>query len=111
MVAPPSRTNAGVMAVASSGRPPCVAPTPHLDVRCDCTEGRPFRMRAASCRCCSDACDHHRMEPLQRREAIRAGVRLELVTVAWLLVDALLAIVADVAPRSVLLTAFSVDNV
>jgi len=58
-----------------------------------------------------DALDAPLMEALQRREAIRAGVRLEVVTVVWMLVEAILAIGAGVTARSVLLTAFGFDSV
>jgi divalent metal cation (Fe/Co/Zn/Cd) transporter len=51
------------------------------------------------------------MEALQRREAVRVGVRLEIVTVAWMAVEAVLAIAAGIAARSVLLTAFGFDSV
>jgi len=47
----------------------------------------------------------------QRRAAIRAGVRLELVTVVWMTAEAVLAIAAGIAARSVLLTAFGFDSV
>ena len=42
---------------------------------------------------------------------MRVGVRLELVTVAWMAVEAVLAIGAGIAARSVLLTAFGLDSV
>ena len=42
--------------------------------------------------------------------AIRRGVRLETFTVAWMAVEAALAIGAGVAARSVLLTAFGADS-
>ncbi|HEY6874833.1 MAG TPA: cation transporter, partial [Candidatus Dormibacteraeota bacterium] len=45
-----------------------------------------------------------------REIAIRRGVRLERFTVAWMAVEALLAIGAGVAARSVLLTAFGADS-
>jgi divalent metal cation (Fe/Co/Zn/Cd) transporter len=48
---------------------------------------------------------------LERREAVRVGVRLELVTVAWMAVEAVLAIGAGIVARSVLLTAFGLDSV
>jgi divalent metal cation (Fe/Co/Zn/Cd) transporter len=48
---------------------------------------------------------------LGRREAVGVGVRLELVTVAWMAVEAALAIGAGIAARSVLLTAFGLDSV
>lgn len=45
-----------------------------------------------------------------RATAIRRGVRLEGFTVAWMAVEAVLAIGAGVAARSVLLTAFGADS-
>jgi len=45
-----------------------------------------------------------------RSGAIRRGVRLEGFTVAWMAAEALLAIVAGIAARSVLLTAFGADS-
>src|SRR5579884_3988113 len=46
-----------------------------------------------------------------RRLELRAGVRIELVTVGWMLVEAAVAIGAGVAARSVLLTSFGLDSV
>jgi len=46
-----------------------------------------------------------------RAAAIRRGVRLEVVTVAWMAAEAALAIGAGIAARSVLLTAFGFDSV
>jgi divalent metal cation (Fe/Co/Zn/Cd) transporter len=43
--------------------------------------------------------------------AWRRGVRLEVVTIAWMVVEAAIAIGAGIAARSVLLTAFGVDSV
>lgn len=51
------------------------------------------------------------MEGPARRAAIRTGVRLEVVTVAWMLAEAVLAIGAGIAARSMLLTAFGLDSV
>lgn len=45
-----------------------------------------------------------------RANAIRRGVRLEAFTVAWMAVEAVLAIAAGIAARSVLLTAFGADS-
>jgi divalent metal cation (Fe/Co/Zn/Cd) transporter len=45
-----------------------------------------------------------------RSSAIRRGVRLEWFTVAWMAVEAALAIGAGIAARSVLLTAFGADS-
>lgn len=47
----------------------------------------------------------------QHRAAVRLGVRLEVVTVAWMAAEAVLAIGAGVVARSVLLTAFGFDSV
>lgn len=46
-----------------------------------------------------------------RAAALRAGVRLETLTVSWMAVEAVLAIGAGIAARSVLLTAFGADSV
>ena len=51
------------------------------------------------------------MELGARGAAIRAGLRLEVFTVAWMALEAVLAIGAGVAARSVLLTAFGFDSV
>src|SRR3989442_16003512 len=48
---------------------------------------------------------------LARSAALRRGVRLEVVTIAWMLVEAAAALGAGIAARSVLLTAFGVDSV
>src|SRR2546428_8539193 len=45
-----------------------------------------------------------------RAKAVRAGIRLELLTVVWMAVEAGLAIWAGIAARSVLLTAFGADS-
>ena len=44
------------------------------------------------------------------RSAARVGVRLEIVTVVWMVVEASLAIGAGVVARSVLLTTFGADS-
>src|SRR5438552_14104169 len=46
-----------------------------------------------------------------RARAIRAGLRIEGVTVAWMIVEAIVAIGAGILARSVLLTAFGIDSV
>jgi divalent metal cation (Fe/Co/Zn/Cd) transporter len=46
-----------------------------------------------------------------RTAAVRVGVRLEVVTVVWMALEAVLAIGAGIVARSVLLTAFGVDSV
>ena len=51
------------------------------------------------------------MSAIDRVGALRTGVRLEIITVAWMAVEAALAIGAGVAARSVLLTAFGFDSV
>jgi divalent metal cation (Fe/Co/Zn/Cd) transporter len=51
------------------------------------------------------------MDLSRRSAAVRAGVRLEVVTVAWMAAEAVLAIAAGVLARSVLLTAFGLDSV
>jgi divalent metal cation (Fe/Co/Zn/Cd) transporter len=45
-----------------------------------------------------------------RAAAVRTGVRLEILTVAWMAGEAVLAIGAGLAARSVLLTAFGFDS-
>ncbi len=42
---------------------------------------------------------------------MRKGIRLEELTIAWMVIEAALAIGAGIAARSVLLTAFGVDSV
>ncbi len=46
-----------------------------------------------------------------RTAAVRAGVRVELVTIAWMIIEAVVAIAAGVLARSVLLTAFGFDSI
>jgi divalent metal cation (Fe/Co/Zn/Cd) transporter len=46
-----------------------------------------------------------------RAQAVRRGVRLEVLTVVWMIAESAIAIAAGVAARSVLLTAFGVDSV
>jgi divalent metal cation (Fe/Co/Zn/Cd) transporter len=46
-----------------------------------------------------------------RAAAVRHGVRLEIITVVWMAFEAVLAIGAGIAARSVLLTAFGFDSV
>jgi len=46
-----------------------------------------------------------------RRIALGRGIQLEVVTIAWMLVEAGVAIGAGILARSVLLTAFGVDSV
>jgi divalent metal cation (Fe/Co/Zn/Cd) transporter len=42
---------------------------------------------------------------------VAIGIRLEVVTIGWMLAEAVLAIAAGIAARSVLLTAFGLDSV
>jgi divalent metal cation (Fe/Co/Zn/Cd) transporter len=51
------------------------------------------------------------MQAMDRKAAVRAGVRLEILTVGWMAAEAVLAIGAGIAARSVLLTAFGFDSV
>ncbi len=51
------------------------------------------------------------MEVIERTAAVRMGVRLEVITVVWMAFEAVLAIGAGIAARSVLLTAFGFDSV
>jgi divalent metal cation (Fe/Co/Zn/Cd) transporter len=51
------------------------------------------------------------VEAIERSAAVRAGVRLEVITVVWMAVEAVLAIGAGIAACSVLLTAFGFDSV
>jgi len=46
-----------------------------------------------------------------RAVAMRRGVRIETLTIAWMLVEAVLSLGAGVSARSVLLTAFGLDSV
>jgi divalent metal cation (Fe/Co/Zn/Cd) transporter len=46
-----------------------------------------------------------------RAHALRAGVRVEQLTVGWMTVEALVALTAGLLARSVLLTAFGIDSV
>jgi divalent metal cation (Fe/Co/Zn/Cd) transporter len=51
------------------------------------------------------------MDATDRVRAVRTGVKLEVITIAWMAAEAVLAIGAGVAARSVLLTAFGFDSV
>jgi len=44
-------------------------------------------------------------------EAVRAGVRIEQITIAWMVVEAIVALWAGMAARSTLLVAFGLDSV
>lgn len=48
---------------------------------------------------------------MARATAVRRGVRLEVITVAWMVAEAVIAVGAGVAAKSVLLTAFGFDAV
>src|SRR2546427_5893252 len=48
---------------------------------------------------------------IARSAALRRGVRLEVVMIPWMLVEAAVALGAGIAARSVLLTAFGVDSI
>lgn len=48
---------------------------------------------------------------MERERAARDGVRIEQVTVVWMTAEAVVAIGAGVAARSILLTAFGLDSV
>lgn len=47
---------------------------------------------------------------VHRRAAVRDGVRLEAFTIAWMAIEAVVAIGAGIVARSVLLTAFGLDS-
>ncbi len=47
----------------------------------------------------------------KREAAIRAGVQIELVTIGWMVVEAIVAIGAGILAHSVLLLAFGIDSV
>ncbi len=47
----------------------------------------------------------------ERAQAVRAGVNVERLTIAWMVVEAAVAIGAGVLARSVLLTAFGIDSI
>lgn len=51
------------------------------------------------------------MEAAQRPRAVWVGVRLEIVTLVWMLIQAVVALGSGIAARSVLLTAFGFDSV
>ena len=51
------------------------------------------------------------MDATDRVRAVRSGVTLEVITITWMAAEAVLAIGAGVAARSVLLTAFGLDSV
>ena len=48
---------------------------------------------------------------MARAAAVRRGVRLEVVTVVWMVAEAVIAVGAGIAAKSVLLTAFGFDAV
>jgi divalent metal cation (Fe/Co/Zn/Cd) transporter len=51
------------------------------------------------------------ISPLKRTADARAGVQVEVITVAWMTIEAVVAIAAGILARSVLLTAFGFDSV
>jgi divalent metal cation (Fe/Co/Zn/Cd) transporter len=51
------------------------------------------------------------LQPFRRKADVRAGVRIEIVTVGWMTVEALIAIIAGILVHSVLLTAFGIDSI
>ena len=46
-----------------------------------------------------------------KNDALRSGVRAEIVTIVWMIVEAGVAVGSGIAARSVLLTAFGIDSV
>lgn len=46
-----------------------------------------------------------------KSDALRAGIRAEIVTIVWMIVEAAIAVVAGVRAHSVLVTAFGIDSV
>lgn len=46
-----------------------------------------------------------------RRDAVLAGVRIEIVTVAWMVIEAVVALGAGIIAGSLLLVAFGIDSV
>lgn len=48
---------------------------------------------------------------MERDRAVRAGLRIEIITVVWMLIEAAVAIGAGLLAHSVLLTAFGLDSV
>lgn len=46
-----------------------------------------------------------------RQGAVRAGVQVEIITIVWMVVEAIVAIDAGILARSVLLTSFGIDSV
>jgi divalent metal cation (Fe/Co/Zn/Cd) transporter len=51
------------------------------------------------------------LTPISRKADVQAGVRVEVVTVVWMTIEAVVAITAGVLAHSVLLTAFGLDSV
>jgi len=47
----------------------------------------------------------------ERSQAVRAGVRVEQLTIGWMTIEAIVALTAGLLARSVLLTAFGIDSV
>ena len=49
--------------------------------------------------------------PSQRDALVRAGIRIELLTIGWMLLEAAVAVGVGIVARSVALTAFGLDSV
>src|SRR5947209_4477682 len=47
----------------------------------------------------------------ERSRAVWSGVQIELITIGWMTVEAVVAITAGILARSVLLTVFGLDSV
>src|SRR5256886_2340652 len=58
-----------------------------------------------------DSLPENSIMDITRGAALRRGVRLEVATIAWMLVEAVIALAAGIAAHSVLLTAFGADSV
>src|SRR2546429_8075823 len=58
-----------------------------------------------------DSLPENSIMDITRGAALRRGVRLEVATIAWMLVEAVIALGAGIAAHSVLLTAFGADSV
>ena len=51
------------------------------------------------------------LQPVARQTYVRAGVRIEIITVVWMAIEAAIAITAGIIAGSVLLTAFGIDSI
>ena len=45
-----------------------------------------------------------------RATEIRSGIQIEVITILWMVIEMVVAIGAGIAARSILLTAFGIDN-